>query len=111
MIKRAQLLHAIIWHAARQPAGWSVFSNFASQMATNRDVRQRGSGPLSGEHVSGRLRPAPPTPPEPNPERIIAQSPLAAQRRMSPAEFNAAIIHFYRGEVQRSNVWRTRLDT
>ena len=87
------------------------FRNFASQMATNRDVRQRGSGPLSGEHVSGRLRPAPPTPPEPNLERIITQSPLAAQRRLSPAEFNNAIIHFYRGEVQRSNVWRTRLDT
>jgi len=32
-------------------------------------------------------------------------------RRMSPAEFNAAMIHFYRGEVQRSNTWRNRLDT
>ena len=30
---------------------------------------------------------------------------------MSPAEFNAAMIHFYRGEVQRSNTWRNRLDT
>ena len=30
---------------------------------------------------------------------------------MSPSEFNAAIIHFYRGEVQRSNTWRNRLDT
>jgi uncharacterized membrane protein len=30
---------------------------------------------------------------------------------MSPAEFNTAIIHFYRGEVQRSNTWRNRLDT
>jgi uncharacterized membrane protein len=32
-------------------------------------------------------------------------------RRMSPAEFNTAMIHFYRGEVQRSNTWRNRLDT
>jgi uncharacterized membrane protein len=30
---------------------------------------------------------------------------------MAPAEFNAAMIHFYRGEVQRSNTWRNRLDT
>jgi len=28
-----------------------------------------------------------------------------------PAEFNTAMIHFYRGEVQRSNTWRNRLDT
>jgi uncharacterized membrane protein len=32
-------------------------------------------------------------------------------RRMAPAEFNSAMIHFYRGEVQRSNTWRNRLDT
>ena len=30
---------------------------------------------------------------------------------MSPSEFNTAMIHFYRGEVQRSNTWRNRLDT
>ena len=30
---------------------------------------------------------------------------------MAPAEFNTAMIHFYRGEVQRSNTWRNRLDT
>ena len=29
---------------------------------------------------------------------------------MRPAEFNAAMVHFYRGEVQRSNTWRNRLD-
>jgi len=32
-------------------------------------------------------------------------------KRLSPAEFNTAMIHFYRGEVQRSNTWRNRLDT
>jgi uncharacterized membrane protein len=29
---------------------------------------------------------------------------------MRPAEFNTAMVHLYRGEVQRSNTWRTRLD-
>ena len=33
------------------------------------------------------------------------------RRRLSPSEFNTAMIHFYRGEVQRSNTWRNRLDT
>jgi uncharacterized membrane protein len=32
-------------------------------------------------------------------------------RRISASEFNTAMIHFYRGEVQRSNTWRNRLDT
>jgi uncharacterized membrane protein len=32
-------------------------------------------------------------------------------RQMSPGEFNTAMIHFYRGEIQRSNTWRNRLDT
>jgi len=32
-------------------------------------------------------------------------------RRMSPAEITTAMAHFYRGEVQRSNTWRNRLDT
>ena len=32
-------------------------------------------------------------------------------RRMGQTEFNTAMIHFYRGEVQRSNTWRNRLDT
>lgn len=31
-------------------------------------------------------------------------------QKLSVSEFNTAIIHFYRGEVARSNVWRTRLD-
>jgi uncharacterized membrane protein len=29
---------------------------------------------------------------------------------MRPAEFNTAMVHFYRGEIQRSNMWRQRLD-
>jgi uncharacterized membrane protein len=30
--------------------------------------------------------------------------------QMRPAEFSTAMVHFYRGEVQRSNTWRSRLD-
>jgi uncharacterized membrane protein len=38
-------------------------------------------------------------------------TPLNIAQKLLPAEFNMAMVHFYRGEVQRSNVWRTRLDT
>lgn len=31
-------------------------------------------------------------------------------QKLNPAEFNTAMVHFYRGEVQRSNTWRNRLD-
>jgi len=30
---------------------------------------------------------------------------------MRPSEFNTAMVHYYRAEIQRSNVWRSRLDT
>ncbi|MDZ7362508.1 MAG: DUF2270 domain-containing protein [candidate division KSB1 bacterium] len=30
---------------------------------------------------------------------------------MRPSEFNTAMVHYYRAEIQRSNVWRQRLDT
>lgn len=30
--------------------------------------------------------------------------------RMKPSEFNTAMVHFYRAEVQRANTWRNRLD-
>ena len=36
---------------------------------------------------------------------------MNAPRRISTADFNSAMIHLYRGEVQRSNTWRNRLDT
>ncbi|HTG86771.1 MAG TPA: DUF2270 domain-containing protein, partial [Pyrinomonadaceae bacterium] len=42
---------------------------------------------------------------------VSTQSPAALMRRFTPGEFNTAMIHFYRGEVQRSNTWRNRLDT
>jgi uncharacterized membrane protein len=31
--------------------------------------------------------------------------------KIRPGEFNTAMVHFYRGEITRSNVWRTRLDS
>jgi uncharacterized membrane protein len=40
--------------------------------------------------------------------RAAAASP--PQRRPTPAEFNTAMVHFYRGEVTRANTWRNRLD-
>src|SRR5713226_10285892 len=73
------------------------------------EAQQRGSGPLPTERATGRLRPASP---------IVSlvgdsvpQTAAGLMRRMAPAEFNTAMIHFYRGEVQRSNTWRNRLDT
>ncbi|RIK17275.1 MAG: hypothetical protein DCC51_12555 [Anaerolineae bacterium] len=30
--------------------------------------------------------------------------------KMRPSEFNTAMTHYYRAEIQRSNVWRSRLD-
>lgn len=30
---------------------------------------------------------------------------------LRPSEFNTAMVHLYRGEIQRANTWRNRLDT
>jgi uncharacterized membrane protein len=35
----------------------------------------------------------------------------AAIRKLTPSEINTAMVHFYRGEIQRANTWRNRLDT
>ena len=72
------------------------------------EAHKKVSGPLSPERASGRLRPL--LSPEAASERT-GQSVTAQMRRMGPSEFNTAMIHFYRGEVQRSNTWRNRLDT
>src|SRR6266705_4856931 len=67
---------------------------------------------LSGERTTGRLRPVSSSSLHETvaPDRQSGQSP-DVMRKLSPSEFNTAMSHFYRGEVQRSNVWRTRLDT
>jgi uncharacterized membrane protein len=36
--------------------------------------------------------------------------PQTIPQKLQPAEFNTAMVHFYRGEIQRSNIWRNRLD-
>jgi uncharacterized membrane protein len=74
--------------------------------------RDGGSASLSSERATARLRPvsAPSIHDTTVPDRQASQT-IDALRKFSPAEFNTAMAHFYRGEVQRSNVWRTRLDT
>lgn len=72
------------------------------------EASQRGSGQLSTDRVTSRLRQAAPVD---QPPEAPTQSPAGLMRRMTPSEFNTAMIHFYRGEVQRSNTWRNRLDT
>src|SRR5439155_26481734 len=66
---------------------------------------------LSGERTTGRLRPISSSSLHETiaPDRQLAPSPDMA-RKLSPAEFNMAMVHFYRGEVQRSNTCRSRLD-
>ncbi len=66
---------------------------------------------LSGERPASRLRSvsSPSIHETVTPDRQQAKAP-DAMRRLSPAEFSVAMAHFYRGEVQRSNTWRTRLD-
>jgi len=73
------------------------------------ETHQRGSGPLTADRVSGRLRAG--TVSETPASDKGLNTPATMMRRMSTAEFNTAMIHFYRGEVQRSNTWRNRLDT
>src|SRR5437764_15231431 len=77
------------------------------------DVRPRPPGPLTRPgRPSGSLTPplAPPREVTRTPERAEAAVTLLG-RKMSPAECNTALVHFYRGEIQRSNTWRNRLDT
>ena len=72
------------------------------------EAQPKDSSSLSGERAAVRLRPLTT---EPAVSERVGQMPAAHMRRMSPGEFNTAMIHFYRGEVQRSNTWRNRLDT
>jgi len=46
-----------------------------------------------------------------SPEQAAAAAPPRPHRKVSPGEFNMAMVHFYRGEVTRANTWRNRLDT
>ncbi len=45
--------------------------------------------------------------------KSVLEEPVWTYRgyRIRPGEFVTAMVHFFRAEVQRANVWRTRLDT
>ena len=47
------------------------------------------------------------------PDKDDAEEPVWTYRgyRLKPGEFVTAMVHFFRAEVQRANVWRQRLDT
>ncbi len=51
--------------------------------------------------------------PDPSPPPADPTDPVWTFRgyKMKPGEFNTAMVHFYRGEISRSNVWRQRLDS
>src|SRR5688500_6401333 len=74
------------------------------------EANQSGSGPLATDRVPSRMRSAPSVSELPGGDKSLL-TPAVQMRRMSAGEFNTAMIHFYRGEVQRSNTWRNRLDT
>ncbi|HMF55329.1 MAG TPA: DUF2270 domain-containing protein [Pyrinomonadaceae bacterium] len=63
------------------------------------------------DRPTGRLR----TPSSPHATEIpVGTKSTEAQAgaiKFSASEFNTAMAHFYRGEIQRSNTWRNRLDT
>jgi uncharacterized membrane protein len=66
--------------------------------------RNLGSARLRASTTSGIHRTIEPTKSQP-------AQPTTLPLKFSPAEFNTAMVHFYRGEIQRSNTWRNRLDT
>lgn len=89
------------------------------------DLRPRTSEQPAPQKTQQSARPPSPDAPETapihqtiTPEQALhaTQLPRAAaatapSRRPTPAEFNMAMVHFYRGEVTRANTWRNRLDT
>jgi uncharacterized membrane protein len=85
-------------------------SRVTTRVPLRSGVSGAGSSSVAGERNTGKLRPVLPSIHEsvmPDRKSSAAGNVL---RKLSPAEFNTAISHFYRGEVQRSNTWRTRLD-
>lgn len=84
------------------------------------DLRPKGTtNSLSGSERTptqtasntGRLRPPSSSGLGRPPESKAATAQPSHLPKLTPAEFNTAMVHFYRGEVQRSNTWRNRLDT
>jgi uncharacterized membrane protein len=54
-----------------------------------------------------------PTPKTPPPPPLDPEEPVWTYRgyRLKTSEFVTAMVHFFRAEVQRANIWRQRLDT
>ena len=87
------------------------------------DLRPRNvEQPANASKTPQTQRPAPPDAPETasihqtvTPEQTASHAAPAAarapRRPATQAEFNTAMVHFYRGEVTRANTWRNRLDT
>src|SRR5258708_15822707 len=78
------------------------------------DGRSKGLGSSVGsDRGTGRLRPPVSTSLDAPPlaAQAVQNIALSGVRKFSNAEFNTAMAHLYRGEVQRSNTWRNRLDT
>jgi uncharacterized membrane protein len=84
------------------------------------ETRPRLTGPVAPVQRPSppKPQPAPTTEPETSsihqtisPELSAQLAPPRVPRKFSPAEFNTAMVHFYRGEVSRANTWRNRLDT
>lgn len=100
------------------PAG--NFNDDRSTMKTDTRPRVSGSLPPLDRVKQPKPQPAPPTEPETSsihqtisPEQAVAAvvAPPRVPRKFTAAEFNTAMVHFYRGEVTRANTWRNRLDT
>jgi uncharacterized membrane protein len=70
----------------------------------------QGSERTSSSNTGRSRPPSSPSMPRP-PETKTPTGQTTLPYKLSPAEFNTAMVHFYRGEVQRSNTWRNRLDT
>src|SRR5215208_8006022 len=81
------------------------------------DLRPKGAtGSPSGTERAGSSNTGRSRPPSSSslgrpPETKAAQGQTTLPIKLTPGEFNTAIVHLYRGEVQRSNTWRNRLDT
>jgi uncharacterized membrane protein len=85
--------------------------NTSRLSARSNVLRRDPSAAPATERTTGRLRPIPAALHDTvTPDRALPTT-ADAMRNLSPAEFNTAMAHFYRGEVQRSNTWRNRLDT
>ncbi|MDQ3908661.1 MAG: DUF2270 domain-containing protein [Acidobacteriota bacterium] len=70
---------------------------------------------ITGDRMTGPLTPplAPPSalPKDSAADRAESTSITLAGRKVTPSEFTTAMAHLHRGEIQRANTWRNRLDT